>query len=239
VDTACDVVLRGSAVQPDSPEISRAIRVGAQAGAAMYRILAGGDEPLKFQLGDGPPLQKAGSIDLRTAHSGTWTSSFYLAVLSHDSALASSLCRVPVKLLRQSSTKGPEFHDLFVEAAQGVWTRARGARKLVEAALAATDPGRPDIRTPEWDQHWWVPQIKLLACLLDKRLANFGEALASALLLHKAYFSKTDEKRGETWGFLALGPMACTVLALERGLTLDVESDYLPMRLVRGDAVKD
>jgi hypothetical protein len=46
IGAAWDIILCGSVVQPDSPEIQRAIRLGAQAGVAFFRIRAAGDEPL-------------------------------------------------------------------------------------------------------------------------------------------------------------------------------------------------
>jgi hypothetical protein len=158
-----------------------------------------------------------------------------LAVLSHDPHLVGSLCRTPLELIRRSSTKGPEFHDLFVEAVQAVWTKIKDAPARIAAALAATDPSRADVRTPEWDKYWWIPQLDLLSCLA-KRPGDFQETLMSALCLHKEYFSKSRDRRAEAWGFLALGPMAFTTEALNRGLSLDVQSEYLPMRLISGNA---
>jgi hypothetical protein len=114
---------------------------------------------------------------------------------------------------------------LFVDAVQAVWTGASDAITRVAATLATTDPTRKDIRTPDWDKHWWVPQLQLLGCLAD-RLDRLPETLENALLLHHAYFSETAERRGENWGFLAVGPMVFTILARDRGCRVDVQSDY-------------
>jgi hypothetical protein len=225
IGAAWDIILRGSVVQPDSPEIPRVIRLGAQAGAAFFRIQEAGNEPIQFQLGDGPALTNQGGVPESSAHSGTWLQSFYLAVLSRDPDLLATLVKTPTALLRLSSTKGPEFHDLFVEATQAVWTGTSDAGERVAAALAATDPTRQDIRTREWDEHWWVPQLQLLSCLHD-RLDQFPQTLENALVLHRAYFSQTEQRRKEIWGFLAVGLMVFTTLARDRGCNIKVESDY-------------
>ena len=225
IGAAWDIILRGSVVQPDSPEIPRAIRLGAQAGAAFFRIREAGNEPIQYQLGDGPALTNQGGVHEGNAHSGTWLQSFYLAVLSRDPELIATVVRTPGALLRLSSTKGPEFHDLFVDAAQAVWSGAGEAGARVAAALAATDPTRKDIRTPEWDKHWWIPQLELLGCLHD-RLEQFPQTLENALRLHQAYFSETEQRRKEIWGFLAVGPMVCTIFARDHGCAINVESDY-------------
>jgi hypothetical protein len=146
-------------------------------------------------------------------------------VLSRDPELIATLVRTPSALLRLSSTKGPEFHDLFVDAAQSVWTGAGDAGARIVAALAATDPARKDIRTPEWDKHWWMPQLELLGCLHD-RLEQLPQTLENALRLHEAYFSETEQRRKEIWGFLAAGPMVFTIFARDHGCAIKVESDY-------------
>jgi hypothetical protein len=225
IGAAWDIILCGSVVQPDSPDIRRAIRLGAQAGAAFFRIRAAGDEPLQYQLGDGPALTSKGNVDESNAHCGTWLQSFYLAVLARDPGLLAALLRTPTALLRRSSTKGPEFHDLFVDAVQAVWTGAGDADARITAALAATDPTRADIRTPAWDKHWWVPQLELLGCL-QNRFEQFDETLEKALLLHQAYFNESEERHGERWGFLAVGPMVFTVFARDHGRSINVQSEY-------------
>jgi hypothetical protein len=225
IGAALDIVLCGSVVQPDSPEIRRAIRVGAQAGAAFFRIRGAGDEPIPFQLGDGPLLTSKGPVSESEAHSGTWLQSFYLAALARDPDLLAVLCGTPSALLRQSSTKGPEFHDLFVDAVQAVWSGAGDAGARIAATLAATDPTRQDIRTPDWDKHWWIPQLELLDCI-HNGFEHFGETLEHALLLHQAYFSETEKRRGEAWGFLAVGPMVLAAFARDHGVPIRVESAY-------------
>jgi hypothetical protein len=225
IEAAWDIILRGSVVQPDSPEIRRAIRLGAQAGAAFFRIRAAGDAPIQYQLGDGPPMTSKGAVHESNAHSGTWLQSFYLAALARDAEALAVVCATPTALLRQSSTKGPEFHDLFVDAAQAVWTGAGDAGARIAATLAAINPTRADIRTPAWDKHWWVPQLELLDCIRN-RFEHFVATLERALLLHQAYFSETEERRKEKWGFLAVGPMVLAALARDHGVSIQVESDY-------------
>ncbi|MEU4504031.1 immunity 49 family protein [Streptomyces sp. NPDC024089] len=58
-----------------------------------------------------------------------------------------------------------------------------------------------------------------------------NQALAEALELHKAYWS-TPERSGDIAGFLALGPLAIACLAYDAGFPVEVESEYLPVRLL-------
>jgi hypothetical protein len=81
------------------------------------------------------------------------------------------------------------------------------------------------------------PELDLLSCLLD-RPAAFQESLVQALLGHKRFWSRSPDARRNYWGFLALGPLALAAAAYDRGIPFEVESDYLPMPLVRGDYFK-
>ncbi|MEU8784799.1 immunity 49 family protein [Streptomyces sp. NPDC048637] len=58
---------------------------------------------------------------------------------------------------------------------------------------------------------------------------GFNQALAEALELHKAYWSRED-RSDDIVGYLALGPLAMACLAYDAGIPIEVESEYLPIR---------
>ncbi|MEU8626683.1 immunity 49 family protein [Streptomyces sp. NPDC048669] len=60
---------------------------------------------------------------------------------------------------------------------------------------------------------------------------KLNEALAEALELHRAYWG-SPERADDIAGFLALGPLAVACLAHDAGFPIEVESEYLPVRLL-------
>jgi hypothetical protein len=229
-----DIVLYGAVVEPHDSKLIPTLLLGAQAGAALFRVREAGEQQIEFKLGEGPPLISNGPVGESVCHPGTWLKSIQLAILSRERSLINSLCKVPTQLLRQSSTRGPEFHYLFVDAVKSFWSGAADTSARNDATLAATDPSRSDITVPEYNAHHWLPEIELLACL-HSRPADFPEALLKAVILHGEFYNSTDERRRDSYGFLAVRPLTWAAVAHDRGIRFDIDSEYLPMRLVVGD----
>ena len=238
VRKAWDVILYGSAAAANPVEFAKPLELGAHAGVAFFRVSAAGPGPIEFRLGLDTVKLTADSVDSSVAHSGLWMQAFRLAVLGRESESIEALCHISTDLLRRSTTRGPEFHNLFVDAVKAFWTGAKDAAGLLSATLAASDPKRADVTVPEFDAHHWIPEIKLIESLLN-RTSRFDEALTEAVLLHQKYYSSTERRGRESYGFLAAGPLTWAAVAHDRGVSFDLESDYLPRSLVQGRYSKE
>ena len=51
---------------------------------------------------------------------------------------------------------------------------------------------------------------------------------------HKIYWGSEDNSM-DGYGFIAWGPLALSCLAYDAGIPIEVESDYLPLRLLHGE----
>jgi hypothetical protein len=77
------------------------------------------------------------------------------------------------------------------------------------------------------------PPIKTFYYLLRRDQAQFTAALTDAVQQHRTFWS-ADELAGSPDGLIALAPLAIAALARSVGMTVDVESEYLPRNFVNG-----
>ncbi len=222
---ALDLVRFGSVAAPQSPELPRALRVAAQALAGLFLVDSAGGQAVRLVLGE-TTVTCAGPVEESLVHASRWITGFWLAIICRDSALLDALCRTPPARLRASSTQHPEYRYLLADALQGFWRGEQDTPARIIAAMRATDPNRPDVSARDWVLNIDVPLIQLLfyAVAEDPR---FSQALAQGVELHKAYWSATAERRADWEGFVSFGLTALAVLGADRGLPVDVESEYL------------
>jgi hypothetical protein len=224
----------GSVVTNRSPDLVRYLRLAAQAHAAHFA--ATGTLPVTVPLGEGEPVTYASAPDESTVHVYTWIEGFFLAALCRDGASLDLLCRAPVEPMRRSSTRNPEYRYVFREALRAFWCRDIDPGALAVQAMHLTDPDRDDIYSREYTLYIDVHLIRLFFFVHAKD-ADFGDGLVLALRDHKTYWSKKGRSHLPD-GFLALHLLGLAALAYDRGIPFEVESEYLPMWLVTGEAFK-
>jgi hypothetical protein len=221
-----------SVVEPESPEICRDLRLGAEAMAALFKGATCKKAQVEVRLGNETVSVPAGvPSDLQDP--GNWISGFFFAVICREYELLDVLCAVPIDLLRSSRTKSLECHYLFVQALQAYWRQEPTAPERLMAALEATAPERVPEDAQDYVLNVMVPQMEMLLYLMDHDAPGFNKALKFALERHQAYFKK-DKRPLDSDGYLALGALAMASAAFEAGLAIEVESDYIPKRLVEG-----
>ncbi|MCY0952746.1 immunity 49 family protein [Streptomyces sp. H27-S2] len=165
------------------------------------------------------------------ANAGNWLTVLWFVIVCRDQPRMDAMCRVPLDLLRSSGAEGDEYVYHWVDALQTYWREQPG---LLEKLTSAIEQSHPDIATiapRDLLQCVLYPPVNLFHQFLRKDHDGFNQALAEALELHKAYWS-TPERSGDIAGFLALGPLAIACLAHDAGFPIEVESDYLPVRLL-------
>ena len=224
--SAMDVGIVACMEAPKSVHL-KAFHEAAQAGAALFAFANGyrgelpvGDQRLKFVE---PP-------DESHIHTGKWETAFYLNLLCRDSNGLNLLCEVPVDLLRKSSTTGPEYSFKLVDALKAVWkTDPRAVSILTEAMLAATSVDSDF--TIYLDSH----RMALIGLAGD---SDFEELLANGLKDHKEYWTASKDRRIDPHGFVSIPLCAIAAFAYDNHVPFQLDSEYLPMRLVDGSFLK-
>ncbi|MFE2929041.1 immunity 49 family protein [Streptomyces sp. NPDC059278] len=165
------------------------------------------------------------------ANAGNWLTTLWFVVVCRDQPRMDAMCRIPIDLLRSSGTEGDEYVHHWVDALQTYWREQPGLPEKLTAAIEQSHPDIATITPHDLLQCVLYPPINLFYQFLRKDHAGFNQALVEALELHKAYWS-TPERSGDIAGFLALGPLAIACLAYDAGFPVEVESEYLPVRLL-------
>ncbi|KQS00528.1 hypothetical protein ASG12_06490 [Williamsia sp. Leaf354] len=75
--------------------------------------------------------------------------------------------------------------------------------------------------------------IEILVAVAEGDQRLLTDRIGSALSNHRVYWTKSAERREDCRGFSSLPIAAAAALAVDEGMTVEVESDYLAMGLVR------
>ncbi|MFH9609162.1 immunity 49 family protein [Streptomyces sp. NPDC017448] len=165
------------------------------------------------------------------ANAGTWLTTLWFTLVCRDQHRMDQLCRIPLHLLRESGAEADEYIFHWVDALQTYWLEQPALPEKLTAAIEKSHPDTATIAPRDLLQCVLYPPINLFYKFLRKDHEGFNEALVEALELHRTYWS-APERAGDISGFLALGPLAIACLAYDAGFPIEVESDYLPIRLL-------
>ncbi|MEW1660578.1 immunity 49 family protein [Streptomyces sp. NPDC093707] len=158
---------------------------------------------------------------------GSWLSAFYLAVVCREKERITSLCQVPIALLRENGSCFDEYHYAWLDTLQTYW---RGGPDLVPKLVAAVDGTDAAIATDtETAGKLLYPPMEMFHRFIRKDQDGFNKALTNALQWHKQYWSE-EERAFDSSGLVALA-MAC--IAHDAGMPIEIESEYLPAVLIK------
>ncbi len=219
--------------EPDSPELCHIIHLTIQATTALYAVAATNQGTVTVTFENEPTISVPAKGPGSYAGIRNWYPGFFCAMICRDTGALDALAHVPIELLRHSGLPADECQYLFADTLQGMWKREKDVPKRLLEAVKATNPSQTSV-DQDYILNMVLPTMELLYnfLLLDK--TGFNTALEHALLRHKQYWSN-KERTNDPFGYLALGPLALASFAYDINFPIEVESEYLPMRLVRGD----
>ena len=223
-------------LDPNSIQLYRALRIVAYSLTSVCELASLPEGNYEVFAGEGDPVMLPAGVN--SYSSGiSWLHGFYLGVACRETHLNDNLAEIPVAILKQSSTRSDEYLYLQIEALQSFWKGAADTPQRVIEAMKATDPELVKVGTVDYALNIAVPEIDLLFRLLENDSAAFNKSLIKALECHKKHWSKKDMKNRPI-GFIAIGILGLVSIAYERGITIDVESDYIPKYIFQGDFLK-
>ncbi|KND41194.1 MULTISPECIES: immunity 49 family protein [Streptomyces] len=170
---------------------------------------------------------------LPTADAGAWLTAFWLAVICRDQRRMTELCEIPLDRLRSPDGQYDEYIYHWVDTLQTYWSRRPGLVEKLTATIQASDPAVARIAPRDLLDGVLYPPINLFYTFVRRDEEGFGPALVDALKLHRAYWTRDEEREGKLDGTVALGPLAIACLAFDGDFPIDVESEYLPRHLLR------
>jgi hypothetical protein len=165
-------------------------------------------------------------------NAGTWVTSFYLAMICRDNDRLRRLAEVPVSLLRASGAVFDEYIYSWVETVQSFWLGRQDVGDKLVAAVDGTGPEALRYTDADLVSKILYPPMILLYRVIRLDPPEFNHALADALRRHKAYWTADEDRATSADGLVALGPLAMACLARDQGITVEVESEYVPKALL-------
>lgn len=223
----CQVLLPyGLGLGAPQEERDRVLRLGSQAGAALFTAAATTSGTVRVPL-DGSLADIRVTGPTSATHPGRWEDAFAFAAVARDADALDLLCRVPVSLLEAGGTKSDAFLSRWVEALVALWCRqpvgpAVAAMRAAAGSANSALPGAVAAIVAQGD-------LALAVEASDEAAVN--TALHAALSAHRAFWGAADRAKLPK-GLLAWTPLALAVLARDRGVTLLIQSDYLPAALL-------
>lgn len=222
-----------SVVEPDDSEIHRLLQTAVTALTSLFRLATANATELDVDPGDGvlARIPTAGAIERGDVN--RWLNAFFLACTCRDEAALGALVEVPPDRLRKAVSKSDDYAYLLVDTLQKYWKHDPGTPRQLALTLKATDPAHLKLAPEEWVLDIDVPLIDVFWRVTEADSPAFQTALVKALEWHKKYWSKNQDRARDPDGFLAIGLLGLTALAWEKGMSLEVESGYVPSMLAR------
>ncbi|WP_432138680.1 immunity 49 family protein [Streptomyces sp. bgisy154] len=165
-------------------------------------------------------------------NAGTWVTSFYLAMICRDNDRLRQLAEVPVSLLRDSGAVFDEYIYPWVETLQSFWLGRQDVGDKLVAAVDGTSPEALRYADADLMAKVLYPPLIVFYRVVRRDAAEFNKALADAVRWHKAYWTADEDRANHADGLVALGPLAMACLARDQGISVEVESEYLPRALL-------
>jgi hypothetical protein len=231
----------GAVINAPHQQILDAFRMEAQAGAALFDLAIHPGEDRVQTLGD-----RSVTVRTESAHSQTvpidWLDVYSAACAARDEVSARSLAEVPPDVVRRSQ-RVMQYDDYNLVLVEGLGALHRNdvrARELLLQARGLADPEHATVAT-EWANRLARPLIEFALSIVDGEPDAVNAALTAAVEQHKAYWSKNARigglsRRDDPDGYLAFWPLGLACLAHDRGVPIDVESDYIPAWIIRHGA---
>lgn len=214
----------------DAPELDRALRVALQAGIALFELahvgraeaVLGGERATL--VADGP-LPGVGP-------DGRRQTVLLAAILRDDEAIAA------LSALPGTAVHGAGNPDAIAvlrdRATMAVLLQRPEASAVIRAASQAVDHHKRRVGTELTEV---TAELELLQALVHGDPREFNRSLLRAVEEHRRLFS--GEAADDPRGFLALGALGVAAAAHDRGLRVEVQSDYMPLRLILGDLERE
>ncbi|MEU0087687.1 immunity 49 family protein [Streptomyces sp. NPDC006274] len=166
-------------------------------------------------------------------HAGNWLASFYLAVICRENQRVEQLARVPVSFLRASGAEFDEYVYSWIETLQHLWFGRAEVWDTLTAAVNGTAPEQARVASTELMLKILYPPLELFQLYLRRENVAFNDSLATALNWHKEYWTATEARARSGDGLVALAPLAIACMAFDADIPIDVESEYLPLALLK------
>lgn len=203
-----------------------------QASSAMFLNANNKDRDISFTIGFDNRITTVGTGPNSSTTAGKWLAAMYFAIICRRRDRATTLCNTSIETLRAAGGGYDAYIYDWVQAFQKFVRRDDDVVRAIITAMEGADPERAKIAEPELLLLLLYPPIELLYFVTQGDADQFNTRLTRAIEDHKKFWSKTADRRRDVEGFIAWGPLAMACVAHDMGMTITVETPYLPKHLI-------
>jgi hypothetical protein len=208
------------------------LRTSAQAAVAIFTAAAVNEGEFDAFVAKPSRIKASGPVSY--ANTGSWLTAAWLAIVSREDELVERLCSIPEEVLRASGVEHDSYVLPWAQTVRNFLTNQEVSPELFEAVMDGTDPDNAGVTPPRFMAQIVYPPVEMFYYLLRRDSEKFNVSLARALEQHRKYWTSDEDLATEPDGFIALAPLAVAVLAKSVGMSVDVESEYLPSNFLQG-----
>lgn len=219
---ASHVVLCGLATSSKLPLVKRCIPITGQLASALFKLGNPNYKEKTYQLEDRSNVIGADPISESHLHEGNWLAAYWWNRIASQERQIDWLLDFSTKIMTQSSTKGPKFHASLVDSIKAFENNSKSFRKLIKSAI---EIGESESRE-KWVKFAGLPIARLMSAIYETQ-EDVSDLVCIALEGHKRCTQTIDFYNGAN-GLIAVHVCALAKIARERGLKVNVKSDYLP-----------
>lgn len=215
----------------DRFETYSSLLIASRAGAALFESANTTEEQFEYIIRARISLKATGPTHKHSP--AAWLESLWTAAICRARNLVDDLCSTPDETLRAAG-QYDEYVYSWIDALKAFFTNGEDLYAKINRSIELTDPSRLANSTAEIALLRYYPSMKLLFSLASGEAEQFNEDLREAVELHQRFWTANDERARHPDGFFALAPTALAAIAHDRGVTIGVESEYLPGNFISG-----
>lgn len=168
-----------------------------------------------------------------------WCIFFNVALLSRDPEAIKHLCAVPENLFEKANLQVGEFNWKIAAFLKALFNQDAPITQLLVDAIQSTDIHQIEELNREYVLDIIQPMLFVYMNILRKDQQKFNAALQEAVDGHRNFWTREHDEKGNEllrWrkyqGWISLALSAACVIAVDNGLKLEVESDFLLTELI-------
>lgn len=217
----------------DKDEIFQSFFYALQFGLNHFKLASNPNKEREIQVGK-TTIKTVGKETRDYIDFGTWMTVFYTAVILRDKKAIDFLTGLENRFMKQGNVSFDDVRIAEVEVYKVLFEDSKYLEKAIEIyelkekEFSKTNPSR------NWIDNQGTPVIMLCKSVLQKDAFGFNDLLEKALNKHKEYFSKKD-RAADFWGWVSFPLLMICSYAYDNGISITVESDYIPRWLFEGN----
>ena len=160
-----------------------------------------------------------------------WLEGIYMAIILRDKESILKFMNIPIQVMLNANMNDEELFMVFVFFLKNYLSSNKDTGELLIDAYKLTDPKLYEPERNLFIQNTITPQLELFISMIKDDQIEFDKDLEKALTRFKSFYNQMPK---EEYGLMSFPFIAICILAKERGLKIEIESDYTPKFLIEG-----